>query len=94
MRTAVVQTWAFPAVFTEHEPDDFGVTFSDVPEALAGAATLAATRALAVDVLEEAILGRLAHGDPIPAPRAAVAGEELVVLDPVTAARAALVSAV
>ena len=93
MPTDTVQTWAFPAVFIEHEPGDFGVSFPDVPEALTGARTAAEARVLAADALEEAVLGRLAHGDPIPAPRAAVQGEELVVLDPVTAARAALAQA-
>ncbi len=90
MSTDAMQAWTFPAVFTEHGPGDVGVSFPDVPEALTGGDTLAEARAQAPDALDVAILGRLAHGDPIPAPRAAKEGEELVVLDPVTAARAAL----
>lgn len=88
-----MQAWAFPAVFTQHGPGDIAVTFADIPEALTGAATMDEARALAADALEEAVLGRLARGEAVPAPRDAAAGEELVVLDPVTAARAALAQA-
>lgn len=88
-----VQTWVFPAVITEHGPGDVAVVFPDLPEALTGAATWEAARRLAADALEEAVLERLARGDAVPAPRAPRAGEEPIVLDPVTAARAALVQA-
>jgi hypothetical protein len=35
----------------------------------------------------------LAHGRPIPDPRESIGGEEAIILDPVTAARAALATA-
>jgi antitoxin HicB len=87
------QTWMFPAEIVEHGPGDVSVSFPDVPEAITGGVTLAVARAQAADALEEAILGRLANGEAIPSPRAARAGEESIVLDPVTAARAALAQA-
>jgi antitoxin HicB len=83
-----MQTWAYPAVIEKHGPEDFVVTFPDVPEAITGGASLDEARLNAADALEEAILGYMAQGLPIPAPRAERKGEELVVLDPVTAARA------
>ena len=84
-----MQAWAYPAVF-EVSPGEVVVTFPDIEEAITGSETLEEARILAADALEEAILGRLAHAEAIPAPRRARAGEELVPLDPVTAARAAL----
>ena len=47
----------------------------------------------AADALEEAILAYLAHGRPIPDPREPRGGEEAIILDPVTAARAGLATA-
>lgn len=85
-----MQTWAYPAVIEAFGADDFIVRFPDVPEALTGGGTLAEARANAADALEEAILGYMAHGVPIPLPRAAREGEQLIALDPVTAARAVL----
>lgn len=85
-----MQTWAYPAVIAAHGPDDYVVTFPDVPEAITGGSTEAEARLNAADALEEAILAYMAHGLAIPAPRAEQEGEELVVLDPVTAARAVL----
>ena len=86
-------TWAYPATFREEAPGDWLVTFSDVPEAITGADTLEAARRHAEDALEEAILAYLADGRAVPSPKAARQGEELVSLDPVTAARAALAQA-
>jgi antitoxin HicB len=82
-------TWAYPAVFTQLD-GEVVVRFPDIPEAITGAATLDEARALAADALEEAILGYLAAGTPVPAPRRAAKGEELVPLDPLTAGRAAV----
>jgi antitoxin HicB len=88
-----MQTWIFPAVIEKLGDDDFLATFPDVPEAMTGGASLAEVRENAVDALEEAILAYLAHGQPIPTPREPGGGEEAVILDPVTAARAALATA-
>ena len=88
-----MQTWAFPALIEKLGDDDFLATFPDIPEALTGAASLAEARENAADALKEAILAYLAHGRPIPAPREPRGGEEAIILDPVTAARAALATA-
>ena len=88
-----MQTWAFPAVIEKLGDDDFLTTFPDVPEAMTGGASLAEVRENAADALEEAILAYLAHGWPVPDPREPRGGEEAIILDPVTAARAALATA-
>ena len=88
-----MQTWAFPAVIEKLGDEDFLATFPDVPEAITGGASLAEARENAADALEEAILAYLADGLPIPSPREPRDGEEAVILDPVTAARAALATA-
>jgi antitoxin HicB len=84
-----MQTWTYPAIFDRID-DEVVVRFSDIPEALTGAATLEEARMLAADALEEAILGYLAEGRPVPLPRKAGKGEVAVPLDPVTAGRAAV----
>ena len=88
-----MQTWAYPAKIEDQGNDGFLVTFPDVPEAITGGDTLEEARTNAADALEEAILGYMAMGLAIPEPREALSHEELVVLDPVTAARAILAQA-
>ncbi len=88
-----MQTWTFPARFTVEPAGEVVVAFSDLPEALTGAASLPEARALAADALEEAVLAYLAAGRVVPAPRAPRDGEEAVPLPPLTAARAALAAA-
>ncbi len=88
-----MQTWAYPARIEDQGVDGFLVTFPDVPEAITGGDTLADARANAADALEEAILAYMAMGRAIPPPRSARKGEQLIVLDPVTAARAILAQA-
>jgi antitoxin HicB len=85
-----MQTWSFPATIQRLGEDDYLATFPDVPEAMTGGGSLAEVRENASDALEEAILAYLAAGRAIPLPRDPGEGEEAVVLDPVTAARAAL----
>jgi antitoxin HicB len=88
-----MQTWIFPAVIEKLGDGDFLATFLDLPEAMTGGASLAEVRDNAADALEEAILAYLAQGRPIPTPRDPRGGEEAIILDPVTAARAALATA-
>ncbi len=88
-----MQTWAYPARVERHAADDFVISFPDVSEALTGADTEAGALILASDALEEAILAYMANGREIPAPRNATEGERLIPLDPTTAARAALATA-
>ena len=89
----MTQLWAYPARIIEHEPGDWVVTFADFPEALTGVDDRAEALRLADDALEETVLHYLAHGRPVPAPREPETGETLIVLDVVTAARAALATA-
>ena len=88
-----MRTWVYPAAVTRHGDDDFIVVFRDVPEAVTGGATRAEALANAADALEEAILAYMAGGRAIPSPSDAKRKEESVILDPVTAARAALAGA-
>jgi len=62
-------TATYPASFLrEKNGEGFHVRFPDLPEALTGGADLDDTHAQAADCLAEAIAGRIARGDPIPAP--------------------------
>ena len=85
-----MQTWAYPATLIEHAPDDWTVAFADLPEVVTGGGCRSEAILNAEDALEEAVLGRMAHGEAIPAPHDAADGEDLIVLAPVTASRAAL----
>ena len=87
-----MQTWTYPAVF-ERIDGEILVSFPDFPEALTGAADEAEAVALAIDALEEVVLAYLADGRDVPAPRAASGDQVEIPLDPLTAARAALVGA-
>lgn len=62
-------TATYPASFIpEENGKGFHVRFPDLPEALTGGADLEETMAEAADCLAEAIAGRIARGDAIPAP--------------------------
>jgi antitoxin HicB len=62
-------TAIYPADFlTEKRGKGFYVRFPDLPEALTGGADLDDTQEQAVDCLAEALAGRIARGDSIPAP--------------------------
>ncbi len=62
-------TASYPASFLpEKNSKGFHVRFQDLPEALTGGANLDDTLVEAADCLAEAIAGRIARGDGIPAP--------------------------
>ena len=62
-------TARYPAAFLpERNGKGFHVRFPDLPEALTGGHSLDDTRVQASDCLAEAIAGRIARGDVIPAP--------------------------
>jgi antitoxin HicB len=84
-----MEQWTYPALI-EGEAGDYVVRFPDISEAITGGETLEEARALASDALEEAILGRLARGEPVPRPSRVTRGQEAVELDPLTAGRAAV----
>ena len=68
-------------------PDDFVITFPDIPEAITGAATREAAMAGAPDALAAALEGYLKEGRPLPARRAPTAREDAVPVAPALAAR-------
>lgn len=62
-------TAAYPASFLREENGKgFHVRFRDLPEALTGGDDLGDTLVQAADCLAEALAGRIARGDAIPAP--------------------------
>ncbi len=72
-------TASYPASFlTEGDSKGFHVRFPDLPEALTGGEDLADTLVQAADCLAEAIAGRIARADPIPAPSKAKRGQRLI----------------
>lgn len=83
-------TWTYAANLERLDSGEIIVTFPDVPEAITGAQDEQEALVLADDVLEEAILGRLARGEEIPAPRPLAQDEVAIPLDPTTAARVLL----
>lgn len=86
----MMTTWFYAARFERFPDEEIVVTFPDIPEAVTGAFDEHEAAALAEDVLEEAILGRLSQGEDIPMPRGIAADEFAVPLDPTTAARVLL----
>uniref|UniRef100_Q027V3 HicB-like antitoxin of toxin-antitoxin system domain-containing protein n=1 Tax=Solibacter usitatus (strain Ellin6076) TaxID=234267 RepID=Q027V3_SOLUE len=65
----IMFTATYPANFLrEKNRKGFHVRFPDLPEALTGGVDLDDTREEAVDCLAEALAGRIARGDLIPAP--------------------------
>jgi len=72
-------TARYPAsILREGNGKGFHVRFPDLPEALTGGDDLEDTLLQAADCLAEAIAGRIARGDEIPAPSQAKRGQHLV----------------
>jgi antitoxin HicB len=88
-----MQTWTYPAVIQALPDDEWLVTFPNIPQINTSGDSRAEALANAADALEEMVLAQLANGLPVPPPRESRDGETPVDLDPVTAARAALVQA-
>ena len=83
--------FAYPVTLTPDETDcGFVVTFPDVPEAITQGNDVPDALLQAADALEEAIAGRIRRGDFIPEPSKAEQDHPLVLVPPLTAAKAAL----
>jgi antitoxin HicB len=82
--------FAWPARLEAQRDGHVLVSFRDLPEALTEGDGRADAIVQASDCLEEAIAGRLARGDDIPAPSRARGGEIPVSLSPLFGAKAAL----
>ncbi len=85
--------YAYPCVLNPEEEGGFYVVFPDVP----GALTCGDDRAEALEMAEDALVAILAahvhDREDIPAPSPAAAGQEVVAVPPVPAAKLALYSA-
>jgi antitoxin HicB len=72
-------TATYPAsLLPEEDGNGFHVRFPDLPEALTGGVDLEDTLVQAADCLAEAIAGRIARGDRIPAPPKLKRGQHAV----------------
>lgn len=85
--------YAYPCQVTVHEGDEFVVSFPDVAGALTGANDRAEALELAEDALSGALAGYVERRVAIPVPSAVVDGQEIVAVDPVTAAKLELYTA-
>ena len=85
--------YAYPCVLTPAEDGSLVVTFPDVPEAITGGRDQSEVLAMAEDALATAPAGYVHEKWEIPAPSEAVAGQALVPLPTVIAAKLALYAA-
>ncbi len=86
-------TYAYPCELTPADDGGLVATFPDVPEAITGGANQSEALAMAEDALATALAGYVHEKWDIPAPSEAAAGEVLVPVSPVVAAKLALYSA-
>ncbi|MXW36148.1 MAG: type II toxin-antitoxin system HicB family antitoxin [Chloroflexi bacterium] len=84
--------YAYPCELTPDEDGGFVATFPDVPEAITGGGDRDEALVMAEDALATALAGYVHEKREIPAPRAS-AGDALVSVPPVVAAKLALYSA-
>ena len=85
--------YAYPCNLT---PDEYGglvATFPDVPEAVTGGPNRSQALEMAEDALATALAGYVHEKGEIPAPSAAVEGQDVVAVPTVVAAKLALYSA-
>ena len=85
--------YAYPCVLTPEDEGGFFVSFPDVPEALTGGGNRAEALAMAEDALGAALSMYVREREDIPVPSAAVAGQALVVIPVIVAAKLALYTA-
>ena len=71
-------THQYPARLERTAPDEIVVSLRDLPECLTSGVDEPDALAEAQDALEEAVAGRIADGEPLPAPSAPRAGERLI----------------
>lgn len=85
--------YAFPCDLTPDDDEWFVGTFVDVPEAISGGLGRAEALRQASDALAVALAGYVHNGWEIPEPSALSAGQDLVAVPSVVAAKLALYSA-
>lgn len=80
-------TFAYPALFEPGDnPGVVVVTFPDVPEAIIEGDGIDDARRMAADGLGVALLGYMRAGRPLPGPRRAAKGQEMISVEPEVAA--------
>ena len=86
-----MRSLAYPATLTpDREAGGFTVTFPDLPEAITQGEDRLDALEQAADCLDEAIAGRIRRGDEIPVASKTKAGQTVVFVPPLMAAKAAL----
>jgi len=85
--------YAYPCELTPDDDGGFVVAFPDVPEAITGGDDRAEALAMAEDALATALAAYVHEKRDIPAPSDVAAGQQLVAVPPVVAAKLALYSA-
>ena len=82
--------FVYPARLGRAGPGEVVVSFRDLPECLTSGCDEAEALFEAQDALEEALAGRIADEEPIPAPSSPLPGERAVAVPAEMAAKAAL----
>ena len=82
--------FAYPAKLREEQDGRITVSFRDFPEALTDGADESEALANAADALSEALMARIADGEPIPNPSATGRGQYPIAPEATVAAKAAL----
>ena len=85
--------YAYPCELTPDEAEGLVATFPDVPEAITGGRDRSEALLMAEDALATALAGYVHEKWDIPTPSQAVAGQEIVAVPAVVAAKLALYSA-
>lgn len=89
----IATVYAYPASLSRDRSGRYVVRFPDLPEALTDGADKEEALAEAVDCLSEALMGRIADGEEIPAPSRPMRNQYEVTPDPTVVLKAALYSA-
>jgi len=84
------RTYQYPAIFAAAEEGGFVITFPDIPEAITQGENVSDAIEQGADALEEAIIGRINTGDPLPLPSKPTRGQFLIPVPAQTALKAAL----
>ena len=85
--------YAYPCQITPHENNELIVSFPDVPGALTSGCSRAEALEMASEALSVMLAGRVVDRKSIPVPSPVADGQEVVTVDPVTAAKLELYSA-
>ena len=85
--------YAYPCQVTPHEGNELVVSFPDVPGALTSGYSRAEALEAAVEALSVMLAGYVEDRKAVPVPSPVLDGQEIVAVDPVTAAKLELYSA-